>query len=152
MELTTYCSDCAPTHAPCSAIYALHLLPMSFPEFPPMVHERASHSPQGRRLRFSYLFYFIRYLFLAFAQLINKRLSPPARPPLSLSHTHCSAPRRALRARTLSLSRACACALSSSGGARRRHILQQELHNITAYCICGIRGRDARVRAHRPKP
>jgi len=25
MELTTYCSDCAPAHAPCSAIYALHL-------------------------------------------------------------------------------------------------------------------------------
>ena len=25
MELTTYCSDCAPAHAPCSAIYALNL-------------------------------------------------------------------------------------------------------------------------------
>jgi len=25
MELTTYCSDCTPAHAPCSAIYALHL-------------------------------------------------------------------------------------------------------------------------------
>jgi len=25
MELTTNCSDCAPAHAPCSAIYALHL-------------------------------------------------------------------------------------------------------------------------------
>jgi len=39
LELTTYCSECAPAHAPCSAIYALHL---SHTSSPYMAHERAS--------------------------------------------------------------------------------------------------------------
>jgi len=70
MELTTYCSDCAPAHPPCSAIYALHL----------SHHVLSLHGARvvlSSRLSPSLVVAFLLFLlsFLAFAQPSNKRLS-----------------------------------------------------------------------------